>query len=75
MSGDAYVGIPSVETFVNALRTEVGQVDSGKMIYRDLLIVPRSPIFNENKWVNSLCFSQVACKLVTLIPIMYCGVH
>jgi hypothetical protein len=31
MSGDAYVGIPSAESFVKALRTEVGQVDSGKV--------------------------------------------
>jgi hypothetical protein len=31
MSGDAYIGIPSDESFVKALHTEVGLVDSGKM--------------------------------------------
>jgi hypothetical protein len=31
MSGDAYVGIPSDESFVKALRTEVGLTDAGKI--------------------------------------------
>jgi hypothetical protein len=31
MSGDAYVDIPADESFVQALRTEVGLLDAGKI--------------------------------------------
>jgi hypothetical protein len=31
MSGDAYVDIPTDESFVKALRTEVGLLDAGKV--------------------------------------------
>jgi len=31
MSGDAYVAIPADESFVQALRTEVGLLDAGKI--------------------------------------------
>jgi hypothetical protein len=36
MSGDAYVGIPTDELFVKALRTEVGLSDAGKISALDI---------------------------------------
>jgi hypothetical protein len=36
MSGDAYVAIPADESFVQALRTEGGLLDAGKIATEDV---------------------------------------
>jgi hypothetical protein len=70
MSGDAYVGIPSDETFVKALRTEVGLTDAGNItivsidtihtggMHSHLLIASIIIHVSESKWVNWLCNNQ-----------------
>jgi hypothetical protein len=55
MSGDAYVDIPTDESFVKALLTEVGLLDAGKIIIVNVNRYYEQCVILVNSFLINIC--------------------